>query len=99
MERDEWPQVPLVVLALVERSPLAITDLGIDPSVEDIEDLVCDVVRASGFRLLTRAGALSDARFDADGCELETALSPVRMLARESSTHRSILSSRSDDLG
>jgi hypothetical protein len=38
---------------LVERAPLPITDLGIDPYAKNVEDLVRDVVRASGFRLLT----------------------------------------------
>jgi hypothetical protein len=38
---------------LVERTPVLITDLGIDPYVENVENVVRDVVRASGFRLLT----------------------------------------------
>jgi hypothetical protein len=38
---------------LVERAPLAITELGIDPYLENVEDAVRDAVRARGFRLLT----------------------------------------------
>jgi hypothetical protein len=38
---------------LVERTPLPITDFGIDPYVKNVEQVVGDVVRASGFRLPT----------------------------------------------
>jgi hypothetical protein len=42
-----------VAPVLVERSPLPITELGIDPYLENVEDAVRDAVRARGFRLLT----------------------------------------------
>jgi hypothetical protein len=38
---------------LVEHTPLPITDLGIDPYVENVEEVVRDSVRATGFHLLT----------------------------------------------
>ena len=44
---------PTVAPMLVERTPVRITELGIDPYVKNVEDAVRDVVRAAGFGILS----------------------------------------------